>query len=275
MKQKAIGVFDSGLGGLTVVRELVRQMPHEDIIYFGDTGRVPYGTKSNHIIEKYATQDIRFLLSKNVKMIIAACGTVSSVAPHLGDTLDIPYTGVVEHAARRAAELTRSGNIGVLGTTATIRSGSYQRALTKLDSSLGIHQTDCPLFVPLVENNMISPDDPVPLEIARRYLAPILAAGVDTLILGCTHYPLLAPVISKLTGNGVRLVDAGEETALYTYHILKQSERLGSAETGERSFFVSDRIDNFTQVASLYLDMDVGGVIEKIDIESYESGGRM
>ena len=269
MKEKAIGVFDSGLGGLTVVRELLRQMPHEDIIYFGDTGRVPYGTKSNHIIEKYAAQDIRFLLSKNVKMIIAACGTVSSVVPHLGDALTIPYTGVVQHAAHRAAQLTRSGSIGVLGTTATIRSGSYRRALAALNPALEVHQTDCPLFVPLVENNTISPDDPVPLEIARRYLAPILAAGVDTLILGCTHYPLLAPILSKVAGSGVRLVDAGEETALYTYDILKQRDLLNPSGKGNHSFFVSDRIDNFTQVASLYLDMDMSSAIEKIDIESY------
>ena len=270
MNRKAIGVFDSGLGGLTVMKQLIRQMPQEDIIYFGDTGRVPYGTKSTQTIAKYAAQDIRFLLSKQVKMIIAACGTVSSVVPDLGDSLEIPYTGVVEHAARRAAQLTRTEKIGVLGTPATIRSNSYHRALLALNPKLEVFQTDCPLFVPLVENDMFSTGDPIPSLVAQRYLAPILASGVDTIILGCTHYPLLAPVISQLTGDSVRLVDAGEETAIYTHRILSERDALNpESERGQYSFYVSDTIDNFVQVATLFLGMDVGASVEKIAIESY------
>ncbi len=268
-KEKAIGVFDSGLGGLTVVKHLIDLMPNENIVYFGDTGRVPYGTKSGPIIEKYAAQDVRFLLSQNVKMIIAACGTVSSVVPRLGEMLEIPYTGVVQHAARRAAQVTKTGRIGVLGTTATIRSGSYREALHAMDSSFEIYQADCPLFVPLVENNSISPDDPVPVEIARRYLAPVLAAGVDTLILGCTHYPLLAPVIAKVSGGGVRLVDAGGETARHTFEVLCAEDLLNPDGTGQCRFYVSDHVENFSQAASLYLRMDVGGNTQKIDIASY------
>jgi len=270
MNRKAIGVFDSGLGGLTVMKQLIRQMPEEDIIYFGDTGRVPYGTKSTRTIQKYAEQDVRFLLSKQVKMIIAACGTVSSVVPDLGDSLEIPYTGVVEHAARRAAQLTRTEKIGVLGTPATIRSNSYPRALLALNPKLEVFQTDCPLFVPLVENDMFSAGDPIPALVAERYLAPILSSGVDTIILGCTHYPLLAPVISRLTGDKVRLVDAGEETAVYARRVLSESSGLNpERERGQYSFYVSDEIDNFVQIATLFLGMDVGASVEKIAIETY------
>lgn len=221
MSSKPIGVFDSGLGGLTAVKELLHVLPHEDIVYFGDTGRVPYGNRSRETIIKYAEQDAGFLLSKGVKLLIAACGTVSSVASELGGRFRVPFTGVVAPTAAAAAAATKNGNIGVIGTTATIRSGSYKRALQKLSANIRVFQQDCPLFVPLVENNFLSPEDPVVTTIAARYLSWLKENGVDTIILGCTHYPMLKAAISKVMDNRVTLVDSGRETALYAARLLQ------------------------------------------------------
>ncbi len=195
---RPIGVFDSGLGGLTAVKELRRLLPGEDIIYFGDTGRVPYGTRGRDTIVAYARQDIAFLLSKNVKTILAACGTVSSTFPiEESSRLPVLYNGVVQAAAKAAMQATQNNKIGIIGTEATIASQSYQQALLSLSPHIQSTSNACPLFVPLVENGHFGTDDPMVQIAAEKYLAPIQAAGVDTLILGCTHYPLLSGAIQK------------------------------------------------------------------------------
>ena len=219
MDNRPIGVFDSGLGGLTGVRELRRLLPGEDIVYFGDTGRVPYGSRSHETILQYARQDIAFLLSQNVKCIMAACGTVSSTFPaEEAARLPVPYMGVVTSAARQAARATHSRRIGVIGTAATIRSHSYELMLRRLVPGAEITARPCPLFVPLVENGYVDGSAPDRQQVARlviaQYLEEVRAAGVDTLILGCTHYPLIAPAIARVMGPGVSLIDSGREGAL-------------------------------------------------------------
>ena len=189
--ENAIGVFDSGLGGLSAVKEFLRVLPQEKIIYFGDTGRVPYGTRSRDTIKKYAVQDTNFLLKNNVKMIVAACGTVSSVAGDLlRETLPVPYTGVVNPTAYTAVRVTRNGKIGVIGTAATVNSHSYKLRLQKLEPKLSVYEQACPLFVPLVENGVIDRCDIITMAVVARYLSPLKEKGIDTLILGCTHFPL-------------------------------------------------------------------------------------
>lgn len=192
MDNRPIGVFDSGLGGLTAMRELIRTLPNESILYFGDTGRVPYGSRGREIIRKYAKQDMNFLIRHDVKAVLAACGTVSSVARDIGDALPVPYFDVLRPTARAAVEQTKNGKIGIIGTAATIASGSYRKEIERLAPKTEVFEQACPLFVPLVENAFVSPDDPIPRLTAERYLTPIREAGVDTLILGCTHYPIIS-----------------------------------------------------------------------------------
>ncbi len=269
MDNRAIGVFDSGLGGLTAVKELRRLMPEEDIVYFGDTGRVPYGSRSRETIIKYAQQDAAFLKSKQVKMIIAACGTVSSVAADVLASQDLPFTGVLRPTALAAASVTKNGKIGVIGTTATIRSGSYRRELNQIDPSLSVFEQDCPLFVPLVENGFLEGDEVTRL-IAERYLAPLKQAGVDTLIMGCTHYPIIRGEISSVMGGGVRLIDSGSETALFAARYLQEHGLLHEpVHCGACSFFVSDRTEGFSDIAGIFLGHSVKQDVAHIEIENY------
>lgn len=266
-----IGVFDSGLGGLTAVRELRRILPGEDIVYFGDTGRVPYGTRGVDVIVRYAKQDIAFLLEQNVKYVMAACGTVSSTLPEAYTrTLPVPYTGVVQSAAAAAVRATRTGLIGVIGTPATVKSGSYNAAIAALMPGARIVATACPLFVPLVENGFLGEDDPIPRLTAERYLAPLMEAGVDVLILGCTHYPLLEPVIRRVMGEGVKLIDSGRETALECRRFLLAHD-LAAPQGAEssRRFYVSDRTEGFAGIAEILLGENLEGQVERIDIERY------
>ena len=208
--RNAIGVFDSGLGGLTAVKEFLRVLPNEKIIYFGDTGRVPYGTRSRDAIRRYAFQDASFLLSHNVKMVVAACGTVSSVAGgELREKLPVPYTGVVNPTAFTAVRVTKNRRVGIIGTAATVASHSYKLRLQKLDPGIEVFEQACPLFVPLVENGVIDRNDVVTQAVAARYLQPLKEQGVDTLILGCTHFPILRGAISDYMGEGVTLIDSG------------------------------------------------------------------
>ena len=209
MDNRPIGIFDSGLGGLTAVKEILSILPQEDIVYFGDTGRVPYGTRSKETIMKYAKQDMAFLQSKNVKMIIAACGTVSSVAGHIGEALSLPFTGVLKPTALAACLATHKKRIGIIGTTATIKSGSYQKAILEINPDIQVFAQDCPLFVPLVENGFTSPDSDIVLSVIKHYLQPFMDADIDTLILGCTHYPILYHAIEKVMGKGVFFVQKG------------------------------------------------------------------
>lgn len=269
--QNAIGVFDSGLGGLSAVKEFLHVLPNEKIIYFGDSGRVPYGTRSNDTIAKYAFQDTRFLLENNVKLIVAACGTVSSVAGKaLEAKLPVPYTGVVNPTAYAAAHKTKNGKIGVIGTPATINSHSYKLRLEKLNKDLQVFETACPLFVPLVESGFICRDDQIVRLVIRRYLSEFKELGIDTLILGCTHYPLLSEAISDFMGSDVTLVDSGYETAVYSAKILKEQNLLNSDNTVKKpQFYVSDTPNGFENVAGLFLGRDMEHTVNQIDIEQY------
>lgn len=270
MKNKAIGVFDSGLGGLTAVKELIKCLPNENIVYFGDTGRVPYGTRSKETIIKYAAQDAKFLLNHNVKMIIAACGTVSSVASDLGKELPVKFSGVLEPTAQAAAKATKSGSVAVLGTSATINSHSYKNLLEKINPDLKVYEQSCPLFVPLVENGFTDKDDIIVKSVVERYVSRFKDIDVDTVILGCTHYPLLKAAIGQCLGEDIKLIDSGRETALYTKKLLAEASLLSDRnEEGEREFFVSDTPHNFETVAGRFLGKNMKSSATRIDIENY------
>ena len=219
MDQRPIGVFDSGLGGLTAVREMRRLMPSENIIYFGDTSRVPYGGRSPEILLKYARQDVHFLRSFDIKAVLVACGTVSTTAlPQLQAENDLPILGVVEPACRKAAAMTRNRRVGLIATAASVRSGAYERTLHRLDETIHVVSRACPLLVPLVENGRYQPGDVVIETVAREYLEPLRQEGLDVLILGCTHYPLLTDIIREIMGPEVSLVNAmSRETILRQY----------------------------------------------------------
>lgn len=271
MDTRPIGVFDSGLGGLTALRELARLMPEEDLIYFGDTGRVPYGGRSKDILVKYARQDVAFLRTFRPKAIVIACGTVSTTALDvLQAENDIPVFGVVEPAARASAHVTRNGRVGLIGTKASIRSGAYERALDVLRPGVTVTARACPLLVPLVEDGRFQPGDVVPETVVSEYLAPIKEQGVDTLILGCTHYPLMKPIIGAYMGPGVTLVDVGEQCARSVKRQLEldglRNDRPGA---GRRRYYVSDSTADFSSLASVFLGEDVRGEVEQIDITAY------
>ena len=271
MDTRPIGVFDSGLGGLTVLRELARIMPEEDLVYFGDTGRVPYGGRSKDILVKYAQQDVTFLRTFNPKAIVIACGTVSSTALDvLREENDIPVFGVVEPAVRAAAQLTKNGKIGLIGTKASIRSGAYERALDALRPGTAVTARACPLLVPLVENGRFQPGDIVAETVAAEYLAPVKASGADALILGCTHYPLLKEIIGAYMGPDVALVDVGEQCARWVKKQLEwdglRNERPGA---GRHRYYVSDSTEDFSALASVFLGEDVAAEVEQIDITAY------
>ncbi|MDF2566899.1 MAG: glutamate racemase [Oscillospiraceae bacterium] len=270
MDKRPIGVFDSGLGGLTVVKELQKLLPNEDIVYFGDTGRVPYGTRSKETINKYALQDIKFLLQKEVKMVIAACGTVSAVLPKdIIKTFDFYYSGVLKPAVQAACVSSQSGRIGVIGTTATIKSGAYGKEIRNIRSDSVVIGNPCPLFVPLVENGFIDSDNQVTRLVAKQYLQPFIENDVDTLILGCTHFPLIKKIIGDIVGDDVTLIDPGKEAARSAAALLTNNNMLNRSEThGKASFYVSDTIESFEQTASVFLRDDVCGQVEKVDIDS-------
>ena len=270
MDNRPIGVFDSGLGGLTAVKQLEQVLPNESVVYFGDTGRVPYGSRGEETILRYAKQDMAFLLSQNVKAVLAACGTVSSVARSVGEALSVPYVDVIGPSAQAAAAATRNGRIGVIGTAATIQSDSYRSALLRINHKLEVFPQACPLFVPLVESGFVSPQDEVTRLVAERYLAPIRAAGVDTLILGCTHYPIITPTIASVMGRGVTLIDSGREAALAMTRTLRQQDLLCQEGAQRKAgYFVTDTPENFMNVAELFLGHSVEGRTQRIDIESY------
>lgn len=271
MCNRPIGVFDSGLGGLTAVKQLHALMPDEDIIYFGDTGRVPYGNRSVETIKRYAAQDARFLLSHNVKMVIAACGTVSSNASvELSEMLSVPYINVIAPTAAAAVQATKNGKIGVIGTRATILSCAYKKALEEADSSLQVFQRECPLFVPLVEEGFISAQDPIARLTVERYLCGFKENGIDTIILGCTHYPILKPVIGEYAGRDVVIIDSGKETARRAAAVLEENNLLNkSGKPGECKFFVSDRTEGFSNIASIFLNSNIGESVSRVDIQKY------
>lgn len=269
MDNRPIGVFDSGLGGLTAVKELSLILPNENIIYFGDTGRVPYGTRGKDIIKKYARQDMDFLKSKDVKMIIVACGTVSSVAADVLAELSIPWVEVVSPAAAAAARATANGKIGVIGTAATIGSGAFEREILAIKPDAEVISRACPMFVPLVENGMFEPEDKVALLLTEKYLLDLKDEQIDTLILGCTHFPLLAPVIRKVMGENVSLIDSGREAAKRALEVLEREDLLNLNRALKRKeFYVSDKTDDFSEVASIFLGENIKGEVFFINLDN-------
>ncbi len=265
-KENPIGVFDSGIGGLTVVKRLNQCMPNENIVYFGDTARVPYGNKSNTTVIEYATEDAQFLLQKNVKIIVVACNTASSVAlNHLQEKFEIPIIGMIEPGARRALEVSKSGKIGVIGTYATINNKAYSKKIKELDSNVQVFEKACPLFVPLAEEGLIK--HPATKLIAEEYLSGLKEAGIDTLILGCTHYPILAETISEIMGEGVTLVDSGEAASREVRKYLEgRGLKNDSNSIGGNKFYVSDIQTKFEEIAELFLGKKLD-FFDKVDLE--------
>ncbi len=266
-----VGVFDSGVGGLTVAREIMRQLPGERIIYFGDTARVPYGSKSKDTIVRYSRQIIRFLRTKGVKAIVIACNTASAYALEaVSAESDIPIIGVIDAGARTAVSATRNGKIGVIGTEGTIGSGIYTEVMKKLRPDIEVVGKPCPLFVPLVEEGLLH--DSVTDEIASRYLSVLKGKYIDTLVLGCTHYPLLRSTLQRLMGDEVTLVNPAYETALELRELLEKkglSRGAAAPEDGEKyQFYVSDLAEKFTDFATSILPEEVKET-KKINIEEY------
>ena len=259
-----IGVFDSGIGGLTVVHQLMHQLPHESIIYFGDTARVPYGPKSAETVRRYALQIGEWLVTQGVKVVVVACNTATAHAlTALRETLPVPVIGVIEPGARAALEATTGNSVGVIGTAGTIASGAYERALKTISPALNVHTKACPLLVPLVEEGWT--DHPATQLVVHEYLEPLLAAGIDTLVLGCTHYPLLASALAHEAGPGVRLIDSALETAAETARLLKTNgwERphaSGDAKPKYR-FVASDAPDHFLTLGRRFL----GDTIDRVE----------
>lgn len=269
--QKPIGIFDSGVGGLTVVREVMRNIPQERIVYFGDTARVPYGSKSKDTILKYSRQIIRFLRTQDVKAIVIACNTASAFAlEEVKKELDIPIIGVVKPGAKVACETTKNKKIGVIGTDGTINSRLYSDFIHQQNPLIQVVGKACPLFVPLVEEGWLK--DSVTVEIATRYLKELTEQNIDTLILGCTHYPLIRSIIGKIMGDGVTLVNPAYETARGLKSLLNQNGIANTQECGADEipyqFFVSDAADKFKQFANSILPYDIE-TTKQINIEEF------
>jgi glutamate racemase len=259
-----VGVFDSGIGGLTVAHEVIRQLPHESVLYFGDTARVPYGPKSPDTVRRYSREIAAFLRDQGVKGIVIACNTATAHALSvLRDEFDMPVIGVVEPGARAAVSVTTGGRIGVIGTVGTIKSGAYERAIRAINSDVFITARACPLFVPLVEEGWT--DHEATRLIAREYLAPLVAADIDTLVLGCTHYPLLKPLLREVLGPDVRLIDSAEETAAETARTLAGASLAAPNDADPTYRFVaSDDPLQFLQLGQRFL----GDTIEGVEIRT-------
>lgn len=262
MNNDAIGVFDSGIGGLTAVKELNRLLPNENIIYFGDTARVPYGSRSRETVIKYARQDVDFLKQHKIKMIIAACGTVSSVVGTSSFVTDMPFTGVILPAVQTACAVTKTGRIGVIGTPATIKSGSFPKAIKSINPHATVIGNACPLLVHLVENGYTQRDNKITRLAAAEYLEPIKAENVDTLILGCTHYPVIKDIIADIMGDDVTLISPGAEAAKYAQSCLLEKDMLADRkELGKNTFFASDSTDLFEENAKHFLGHEIQGEV--------------
>ncbi|HEV7732066.1 MAG TPA: glutamate racemase [Candidatus Binatia bacterium] len=256
----AIGIFDSGVGGLTVLHAILGVLPNEHLVYLGDTGRFPYGTKSAETVTRYSLENVDFLLEKGVKMLVIACNSASAVAlDQLRERAPVPVIGVIEPGAQAAVESTRNGRIGVIGTEATIASGAYTRALRALQPSLELYTRACPLLVPLAEEGWT--DGNIARGIVDTYLASLARSGIDTLILGCTHYPLLKPVIGEVMGPTVRLVDSAAETARVVAARLEADGLLRPDGSGTTSFFVTDVPDRFVRIGQRFLGARVESAV--------------
>ncbi len=257
---RPIGVFDSGVGGLTVAAALRELLPAENIFYIGDTARVPYGGKSAATVERYSIEISGLLLAEQAKLIVVACNTASALAvPRLQELLKVPVLGVIVPGARAAVAATRNGHIGVIGTRATIYSRAYERAIHAIDADLRVHMQPCPLLVPLIEEGWL--DDPVTDQVIRRYIEKLTRSEIDTLVLGCTHYPLLHGAIQKFVGSGIKLVDSARNCALAVRELLKK-EKLAAPRTnlGRLEVALTDASDGFLRVAEEALGLQVGDV---------------
>ena len=266
-----VGVFDSGVGGLTVVREIMRQIPNEKIVYFGDTARVPYGSKSKDTVTRFCKQIVNFLQTHNVKTIVVACNTASAYAlEELEKEIDIPIIGVVKPGARYASEVTKNGKIGVIATPATIGSHIYNQYIEEINPKVTIYEKACPLFVPLVEEGLWI--DPVTDEIARRYLTELIDLDIDTLILGCTHYPLIRSTLGRIMGEKVTLVNPAYETAIQLKSLLEEKGLLNEnpPKLGENQyqFYVSDMAEKFQVFANSIMKYGILSA-KKVDIDKY------
>ncbi|MCM1495179.1 MAG: glutamate racemase [Bacteroides sp.] len=266
--QSPIGVFDSGVGGLTVVKEIMRQLPGENMIYFGDTARVPYGSKSKKTVLKYSRQIVHFLRQKEVKAIVVACNTASALAlDDIREEIDIPIIGVVEPGARMAAESTKTNTVGIIGTESTIKSGIYSKLLRRLNAEITVVARACPLFVPLVEEGLL--EDRITEDVIERYLHELKEYGIDSLILGCTHYPLIRNAIKRYMGGEVTLVNPAYETAKSLKAMLTGQGLLNSVgNAASYDYYVSDGVDKFSSFADRVLPCHVDQVTV-VDIESY------
>lgn len=259
--RKAIGVFDSGVGGLTVVKEISNKLPREHIMYLGDTARVPYGTRSAQTVQRYAISNTDFLITKDIKLLVIACNTASAVGTGtLQNKYDIPIIDVIRPGARAAAAASRTGRIGIIGTDGTVASGAYQNEIARLRPGSSIFACACPLFVPLAECGWCGGDDEVALLTARRYLAGLQREGIDTLVLGCTHYPLLKDALQAVMGPEVALIDSAEETACDVLHMLRDRDLVNDGGAGTTTFFVTDIPHRFAETGSRFLGRELENV---------------
>jgi glutamate racemase len=269
-KDAAIGIFDSGIGGLTVLQQVARLLPHERLVYLGDTARTPYGTKSPDVVRQYACENADFLISRGLKMVVVACNTVSAVAlDMLRDRYEIPVVGVIEPGVQTALKYSKKRRVGVIGTEATIASRAYTHALHARDMEVEVLTRACPLFVPLVEEGWI--ENNVVREAARVYLNSLKHSGIDTLILGCTHYPLLKKCLADILGPTVRLIDSAEETAKVVRATLAEENLLRRKGAGGASFFVTDVPDRFIKVGARFLGEQIESAV-RIELPAAMNG---
>lgn len=267
MNNRPIGIFDSGIGGLTVLGEIIKLLPGEDTLYLGDTARLPYGIKSEETVTKYAIENTRFLMKHDIKLLVVACNTASAVSlPVLRKEFPIPVIGVIEAGARASVRVTRNGRVGIIGTETTINSSAYAKAIRTINPDIEIVAKACPLFVPLVEEGWVKDD--ITIAVAERYLRPLQREGIDTLVLGCTHYPLLKDIIQKIMGDNVRLIDSAEETAREVNEVIMDRRLMKDRDfssNGMRKFFVTDVPLRFSDQGSRFLGEKIT-TVEKVSV---------
>ncbi len=267
-----IGIFDSGVGGLTVMREFIKKMPQEDLIYFGDTARVPYGSKSKEIVTEYSKQIVNFLESKNVKMIVIACNTATALAfEELKKFTNIPIIEVITPGSNSAFNNTKNKKVGIIGTEATVKSGEYVKKIKELDSNISVYQQACSLFVPLVEEGWLHKD--VTRQVCEEYLSTLIEKDIDTLVLGCTHYPLLQDIIEKICGDKIKVINPASSTCNMASQYLKENDMLSDSISGNYTLFTSDYTERFDTICRTILDVSSVEKLlenrEKINIENY------
>ncbi len=263
-------MFDSGIGGLTVLKEVRRLLPDEDIIYLGDTARLPYGNKSPHTVTRYALESAIFMLTKGVKILVIACNTSSALAlPILKKKLPIPVLGVIDPGAREAVRTTKTKKVGVIGTKATVRSGAYEKAITKYDPQVSVLSAPCPLFVPIAEEGL--ENDRIAELISKRYLLDIKKSGIDTLVMGCTHYPILEGAITKVMGKNVTVVNTGKETAKDVKKTLEARGIINDSGRGGSEYFVTDSPDTFKEIGSRFLGEEITRIkfLKSLDFKEF------